>query len=727
MYGDHDRAWDGWLAAQPAGHLLQLRRWAQLKEQFGWRSRLVTLADGRGGIAAGASLLLRRMAGLTLAYAPRGPVVDWQDAGQVRELLAQMLAASRAEGAAVLKLEPNLADTPAHRSLLAGYGLRPSPQAIQPPSTIIVDISLPPDAILAQMKSKWRYNVRLAERKEVRVRAMTRGDLPAFHALMAATGQRDQFAVHSAAYYDAAFDLLAPEHAVYLLAEYAGAPLAAIVVALAGDTAIYLWGASADRERSRMPNHALQWAGMQWAKARGAARYDLWGIPDPVGQVAQGLANGDGSGVPAADLPLDVEAFPSAGLWGVYRFKQGFGGDVVRFTGAWDMPVDALGYRFYSLGLGAYGWLKARRAARTAPAPGAELAPVTAAAAWRSLLASLPAPHVLQSWEWGEIKRQTEWRSTRYALRAPAGAAAFQLLWRQPLPYAPARVAYVPKGPVLDWTNLDLVEATLAAIEQEARRLGCIFVKIDPDVREDVTAGRLVLHLLEQRGWRCSPEQIQFKNTAWSDLAAGEEALLAGMKSKHRYNVRLAEKRGVTVRQGTEADLPAFYDLYAETGQRDGFLIRPYDYYRTTWATMLAAQTDGANPAGGALLLAEHPDEAAPLAGIFLFRYGARAWYFYGASSERRRRDMPNYLLQWEALRWSLAQGCTVYDWWGAPVDLDDPADGLHGVWQFKQGFGAEFQPHIGAWDYVVSPAGYRLYMEAMPRVLAWMRGHGQG
>ena len=88
---------------------------------------------------------------------------------------------------------------------------------------------------------------------------------------------------------------------------------------------------------------------------------------------------------------------------------------------------------------------------------------------------------------------------------------------------------------------------------------------------------------------------------------------------------------------------------------------------------------------------------------------------------------MPNYLLQWEALRWSLAQGCTVYDWWGAPVDLDDPADGLHGVWQFKQGFGAEFQPHIGAWDYVVSPAGYRLYMEAMPRVLAWMRGHGQG
>jgi peptidoglycan pentaglycine glycine transferase (the first glycine) len=169
---DHDRAWDRWLTAQPAGHLLQLRRWARLKEQFGWRSRLVTLADGRGGLTAGASILLRRMAGLTLAYVPRGPVVDWRNGAAVSELLGQMQATSRQAGAAVLKLEPNLPDTPANRQLLAGYGLRPSPQTIQPPSTIVVDISAAPDAILAQMKSKWRYNVRLAERKAVRVRAM---------------------------------------------------------------------------------------------------------------------------------------------------------------------------------------------------------------------------------------------------------------------------------------------------------------------------------------------------------------------------------------------------------------------------------------------------------------------------------------------------------------------------------------------------------------------------
>ncbi|MCB0149489.1 MAG: peptidoglycan bridge formation glycyltransferase FemA/FemB family protein, partial [Caldilineaceae bacterium] len=88
----------------------------------------------------------------------------------------------------------------------------------------------------------------------------------------------------------------------------------------------------------------------------------------------------------------------------------------------------------------------------------------------------------------------------------------------------------------------------------------------------------------------------------------------------------------------------------------------------------------------------------------------------------RRRRDMPNYLLQWVAMQWALAQGCTTYDWWGAPTDLDDADDGMQGVWQFKQGFGAEFQPHVGAWDYVISPVAYRALTESLPYILAGMR-----
>jgi lipid II:glycine glycyltransferase (peptidoglycan interpeptide bridge formation enzyme) len=202
----------------------------------------------------------------------------------------------------------------------------------------------------------------------------------------------------------------------------------------------------------------------------------------------------------------------------------------------------------------------------------------------------------------------------------------------------------------------------------------------------------------------------------------GEDALLAKMKNKWRYNVRLAEKRGVIVRMGGEDDLLTFYSLYEETARRDGFLIRPPAYYLATWKTFLRAQNMPDNPAGGALLLAEHPDDPQPLAGLFLLRYGATTWYFYGASSERHRRDMPNYLLQWEALRWSIAHGCTTYDWWGAPTNLDDPDDALQGVWRFKQGFGAEFQPRIGAWDYVISPIGYRIITESLPIALATMR-----
>ncbi len=212
---------------------------------------------------------------------------------------------------------------------------------------------------------------------------------------------------------------------------------------------------------------------------------------------------------------------------------------------------------------------------------------VDTAEEWRDVLAQLPEPHILQSWEWGEVKGQTGWHARRYALTDGAGMAAFQLLWRQPIAGVPLRMAYLPKGPLLEWANLDLLDSTLDAIEREARLLKCIYVKIDPDVRTDTTTGHLLLHALERRGWRYSADQIQFKNTACSDLTVGEDALLAQMKQKWRYNVRLAEKRGVTVRPGSEIDFGAFYALYGETGARDGFLIRPYDYYAGAWRTFL--------------------------------------------------------------------------------------------------------------------------------------------
>ena len=724
--------WDAFMASSPQAHILQSRAWGELKRRFGWQAeRLLTdYADG------GAQILYRRAAGLRLAYVPRGPVVDWENAASVARTLAAVEAAARDAGCAILKLEPDLIDSAANRALLTTHGFTCSSQSVQPPSTIVVDLTGDDDAILARMKSKWRYNIRLAKRKGVVVRPADATDLPAFNRLMRTTGARDGFPVHSADYYASAYELFVPDAAVFLLAEYAGEPLGALVVFARGERAWYLWGASSNEQRNRMPNHALQWAAMQWARAHGARVYDLWGVPDALGRLASAMRNGN-EAVAAASLPVDLRSAPRGELWGVFRFKQGFGGQVVRSIGAWDRPLDPVGFRAYRIGLQAQATRAELRGRplRTWPATlrrtigrmprlpaTVDLRSIEDASEWGRLLATLPCPHVLQSWDWGEFKQQSGWTAERVVLPRRTNRAAFQFLWRQPVAQLPARVGYVPKGPILDWQDEALVDRVLACIEAYARTRGALFVKIDPDVREDTSAGKRLVHALHRRGWRFSPDQIQFKNTAFTDLTVGEELLLSAMKSKWRYNIRLAGRRGIRVRAGGADDLDAFYRLYAETSARDGFLIRPPAYYAAAWRSFLAAQEDEESPAGGALLLAEHPEEREPVAGLFLLRYGARSWYFHGASSERRRRDMPNHLLQWEALRWSLAQDCTVYDWWGAPTNPADPDDDLQTVWRFKQGFGAELQPHIGAWDFPVQPALYHAYTQSMPKVLDWMR-----
>jgi len=317
---------------------LQSSRWGEFKVRFGWRMERVALAlEGR--IVAGAQVLFRPLPwGQTLAYVPKGPLVDWDDPQQVRALAATIADVARRQRAIALKIEPELPDDPQTADMLTGYGFRLG-HTIQPRSTIVLDLVPEPDAILAQMKSKWRYNVRLSERKGVSVREGTRADLPAFQRLINETGQRDGFGVHSAAYHAAAYDLFVPVgQAVWLLAEAEGQMLAAIVVFAFGDKAWYFWGASGGEHRNLMPNHGLQWAAVRWARDRGCRTYDLWGIPDEVGS--------------DPDAYDDPKSWGSGGLWGVYRFKRGFGGQVQRSVGAWDRAYSPVGYWLYRRAVG---------------------------------------------------------------------------------------------------------------------------------------------------------------------------------------------------------------------------------------------------------------------------------------------------------------------------------------------------------------------------------------
>jgi peptidoglycan pentaglycine glycine transferase (the first glycine) len=334
---------------------------------------------------------------------------------------------------------------------------------------------------------------------------------------------------------------------------------------------------------------------------------------------------------------------------------------------------------------------------------------VTDRSRWNEAVAQLPRSHVLQSFEWGEFKAKYGWKPTRLLFEEGSQVRAVASVLCRQLPRFPLRVMYVPKGPLLDYGDDQLLSHVLASLEEVARAQRAIFIKMDPDVR--LEEGK-VIETLQVRGWRSSSEQIQFRNTILIDLQQSEDELLTNMKAKTRYNIRLAARRGVKVHVGGPDELPLFYEMYAETGRRDDFIIRPFAYYQDAWGAFVEAGL-------ARLFLAEYEGE--PLAGLVAFRFGQRAWYMYGASTEKHRNLMPNHLLQWEAIRWAKGEGCTVYDMWGAPDVLseDDP---MWGVYRFKEGFGGQFVRRIGAYDYPVSRPLYRFYTVLVPRYLNLLR-----
>jgi lipid II:glycine glycyltransferase (peptidoglycan interpeptide bridge formation enzyme) len=361
----------------------------------------------------------------------------------------------------------------------------------------------------------------------------------------------------------------------------------------------------------------------------------------------------------------------------------------------------------------------------------ATLMPCTEAERWNELILALPDPHLLQSWEWGAVKSKYGWRASHLIWRNDPGqvVAAAQVLERRlrfPL-LSSLPVIYVPKGPLLDWSKTQLRAEVLLGLGDYAADRGAIFIKIDPNVPLGVgftgeegsrsnPLGEQVRRTLREGGWRFSREQIQFRNTMTIDLKAPEDELLAEMKQKTRYNVRLAGRRGVIVRPGGVDDLDLLYRIYSETAVRDGFAIRNREYYQTVWGDFINQEL--AQP-----FIAEVEDQ--PVAGLIAYRFGATAWYLYGMSRDLHRDKMPNYLLQWEAMRWAKTQGCSTYDLWGAPTEAseDDP---LWGVYRFKAGFGAQVLRTIGAWDLPKRPALYAAYSTVLPPIMTALRAFGR-
>ena len=336
-----DATWDVFAQSHPQGHLLQSARWGALKTRFGWERRRVAVA-GAGGLLAGAQVLFRRRFGFSVAYVPRGPLLAGDPATDAL-LLTTLDRLARRNRAVFLRLEPNILERDPQadsvHSFLLLRGFQPA-DPIQPRSTLHLDLTPPPERLLAEMSKGHRADIRRAARDGVSVRAGAgQADIDAFYAIMEATGDRAGFAIHSRAYYRAAWELFdhasargveeaSGEHARLLLAERAGETLAAFLIFAWAGTGLYLYSGSTEAGLKSGANHALQWHALQWARERGCTLYDFWGIPDALGQAA---ATGD-----AAERARLEAAARDDPLQGVFRFKKGFGGQVVRYVPAYD-------------------------------------------------------------------------------------------------------------------------------------------------------------------------------------------------------------------------------------------------------------------------------------------------------------------------------------------------------------------------------------------------------
>lgn len=337
---------------------------------------------------------------------------------------------------------------------------------------------------------------------------------------------------------------------------------------------------------------------------------------------------------------------------------------------------------------------------------------------WNEFVAKSPIGDLLQSFEWGELKRRSGgWQPIRLAVEADGKIVAAVSILKRKLPRLNKCIFYAPRGPICDYSDQEALSALVSAVNDRAKREGAILFKIDPAV---VAEDSHAVNSLANLGFKQMPDPngfggIQPRCVMTLDLTPSLDDVLAGCKPKWRYNIRLAEKKGVQVRSDcTKDDLKTFYELLKETAVRDRFLVRGYSYYEDMWDTLV-------EPGLARLFLAEYEGEA--VSGALSFVFGDKCWYTYGASSNRHRNVMPNHLMQWRMIEWAKECGCVVYDFRGvSPNQSGDTDDHLYGLNRFKEGFGAKFVEYIGEFDLPYSGGWYWAWTVGKPRVSSMLK-----
>lgn len=327
--GDIDRKrWDDFVADSPNSPILQSWEWGEVKSGANWEPLRVAVGEG-GKIHAAIQILKRKLpyVGKSLFYAPRGPVLDLKDEAALDLLLSEVRKLAKKHKAVALKIDPELEENDPAFVMLKKRGFKPQKKQVQPRATIYLDLTRPLDDLLASFEEKTRYNIRLSAKKGVRVSGEPgiRG-AELFYKIYQETARRDNFLIHPESYYRKISELMGKTGLAQVFVAYLGdEPIAAVYAFCFGSRVWYMYGASKSEHREVMPNHALHWEVIKWAKEKGYKTYDLWGIP--------------------------ADPKPGHPLWGVYRFKKGFKGRQVNLVGACDLVYDPLFYNLFNKGL----------------------------------------------------------------------------------------------------------------------------------------------------------------------------------------------------------------------------------------------------------------------------------------------------------------------------------------------------------------------------------------
>ena len=307
-----------------------------------------------------------------------------------------------------------------------------------------------------------------------------------------------------------------------------------------------------------------------------------------------------------------------------------------------------------------------------------------------------------QSLEWAEIKKPNWKPEVILAEDDDKNIIGSLCVWIRKMPIF-GNIMYASRGPVCDIHDISVMKQLTDGAKELAKKYNAIVLRIEPDVlKSDKTFRDIVTNL----GYKIKDDAKDFKDEIQPRFVfrldikgKTEDEIFAEFHSKTRYNVRLATRKGVVVKEGTREDLKEFHKIMVETGARDGFIIRPLSYFEKMY--------DELAPNHMKLLMAYY--EGKPISGVIPIFYGNKTWYLYGASSNEHRNLMPNYLLQWEMIKMAIARHDDVYDFRGVSgvVDENHPQ---YGLYRFKKGFGATFTEFIGEVYIPFKPLTYSIY-----------------